>query len=131
MKWTAMLLGMCAALSCVSCSAFRCGGSRTVLVGGGKCVEELVAGGKCRAKLTYDEKGKLIDVNTDPPCERGLATRGLWVTTNEPPLENTGSIRQPLVENTGSITFGTETSTCYGPPIPSPPVCICTRKPCP
>ena len=129
MKVELVVLAMCAALSGVACSALKCGHSPTPpgvggkcgeqLAVGGKCVEELVFGGKCRAKLTYDGDGKLINVDTDPPCFSGEAIRGLSVNG------------EPLVENTGSITFGTGTTRCYGPPIPSPPKCICTKTPCP
>lgn len=129
MKFGLVFLATCAALSCVSCSASRYGHGPTVAVGGrngtsdlvvgGKYVEELVFGGTCRAKLTYDENGHLTSVATEPPCHTGEAVKGLSVNG------------EPLVNNTGSITFGTGTSVCYGPPIPSPPKCICTRKPCP
>jgi len=126
MKFELALLAMCAALLCVSCSGRRCGQRPTVSVAGAeeqvvgaKYVEQLVFGGKCKAKLTYDEDGKLANVDTDPPCYRGEAVRGLSVNG------------EPLMENTGAITFGTATSRCYGPPVPSPPICICTKKPCP
>ena len=77
----------------------------------------LVAGGKCLAKLTYDKSGDLISVETDPPCVVGQG-----------PLVVNG---QALQDNPDSITFGSGTTTCYGPPIPSPPRCVCTRTPCP
>ena len=79
----------------------------------------LVAGGKCIAKLTY-KNGKLSEVDTD--------TQGCFVGEAKSPLMVNG---QPLQDNSDSITFGNGTTTCYGPPIPSPPRCVCTRMPCP
>ncbi len=80
---------------------------------------EVVAGGKCVARLIYDGNGKLVDVTTDPPC-----------VTYSGPVSVNG---QPLQNNSGAngITFGNGTTTCYGPPVPSPARCICTRAPCP
>ena len=77
----------------------------------------LVAGGKCLAKLTYNNSGDLISVETDPPC---IVGRG--------PLLVNG---KELQDNPDSITFGSGTTTCYGPPIPSPARCVCTATPCP
>jgi len=74
-----------------------------------------VAGGRCQAKLTYDNSGNLVSVQTDPPCVVG---RG--------PLLVNG---QELRDSPGSITFGTATTTCY--PWTSPPWCVCTARPCP
>ena len=79
----------------------------------------LVAGGKCIAKLTY-KNGQLSEVDTD--------TQGCFVGEATSPLLING---QPLQDNPDSITFGSGTTTCYGPPIPSPPRCVCTRTPCP
>jgi hypothetical protein len=79
----------------------------------------LVAGGKCIAKLTY-KNGELSEVDTD--------TQGCFVGEAKSPLMVNG---QPLQNNAESITFGTGTTTCYGPPIPSPPRCVCTALPCP
>ena len=79
----------------------------------------LVAGGKCIAKLTY-KNGEITEVNTD--------TQGCFVGEAKSPLMVNG---QPLQNNAESITFGTGTTTCYGPPYPSPPRCICTAQPCP
>lgn len=80
---------------------------------------DVVAGGKCVARLIYDGNGKLVNVTTDPPC-----------VTYSGPVSVNG---QPLQNNTGptGITFGNGTTTCYGPPVPSPARCICTRAPCP
>lgn len=73
---------------------------------------DLVAGGKCVARLTYDQKsGDPIKVETDPPCVTGQ--RPLRINDQE------------LRDISGSITFGSGTSTCY------PWGCVCTRLPCP
>jgi len=84
---------------------------------------ELVAGKQCVAKLTYNDRGQLVDVDTDPPCYTGAGQLFIVV---EP-----GNNREPLQNNPEGITFGTGTTTCYGPPYPSPPRCVCTRRPCP
>src|SRR5438094_10613545 len=80
---------------------------------------ELVAGKKCVAKIIRDGSGPIIDVDTDPPCVKGSGN--LFVVGSQ-------SRREPLLENTGphGITFGNGTTTCYGPPIPNPPRCVCT-----
>ncbi|MGH8512190.1 MAG: hypothetical protein ACREU8_12645 [Gammaproteobacteria bacterium] len=80
-----------------------------------------VAGGQCIAHLFFDASGKLVDVTTDPPCFEGSADGGLFIGPDE------------VHNNTGphGISFGGNTSTCYGPPSPSPPRCVCTKAPCP
>jgi hypothetical protein len=79
----------------------------------------LVAGGKCVAQLTYKD-GEIVSVDTE--------TKGCFVGEAKSPLLVNG---QPLQDNPSSITFGTGTTTCYGPPNPNPPRCVCTRQPCP
>jgi hypothetical protein len=116
MKWGLVLLALCAALSCVSCSAVRCADSQTVRVANGGCV----------VKLTHNDFGQVIDADTEAPCLKAKVD-----DKNELGDKSLEVNHKPLVGNTGSITFGTGTTTCYGPPIPSPPVCICTKKPCP
>jgi hypothetical protein len=91
-----------------------------------------VADGKCIAHLIFDKKGIIIDVTTsnapgyvpsgdETPCTAVSVTGDIIVNGN------------PLKNNTGphGITFGNGTSTCYGPSIPSPAKCICTKSPCP
>ena len=82
----------------------------------------LVAGGKCTAHLFFDANGNLSDVTTDPPC-----------VTNDDPNADVFVNGKPLRNNTSpfGITFGEGTTTCYGPPVPSRPKCICTVAPCP
>lgn len=81
----------------------------------------MVAGGECVAHLFFDASGKLIDVTTDPPCFDGSAEGGLFIGEEE------------VRNNTGphGVSFGDNTTTCYGPPSPSPPRCVCTKAPCP
>jgi len=93
-----------------------------------------VAGGKCTAHLVFDKKGNVIDVTTDPPCVSG--SPGHLDSNGQPssfPTENITIGGVPLKNNTGphGITFGTGTTTCYGPGIPSPARCFCTASPCP
>ena len=80
-----------------------------------------VAGGKCIAHLIFDASGKLADVTTEPPC---ITYSGpVTVTPDGKPLQNNTS--------PNGITFGNGTTTCYGPPVPSPARCVCTKAPCP
>jgi len=79
---------------------------------------ELVAGGKCVAKLTFSN-GVITKVeNETKSCYYGQDKKGL-VLNNKPVLY------------VDSVTFGSGTTTCYGPPNPSPAMCICTEQPCP
>jgi hypothetical protein len=83
-----------------------------------------VAGGKCTVTLVFDAGGNVVDVTNPQPsatCVVGSPTGDLFV--NGAPLKN----------NSGphGITFGTGTTTCYGPPRPSIPKCVCTATPCP
>lgn len=82
-----------------------------------------VAGGKCVATLTFDTSGNVVDVTTSTPgCFVGSPSGGELTVGG-----------QPLKNNSGphGITFGTGTTTCYGPPRPSTPKCVCTATPCP
>lgn len=82
-----------------------------------------VAGGKCVAHLEFDDQGKLIEVTTTTPgCFTGSPPNGKLFVGNEEIRNNTGP---------HGITFGNNTTTCYGPSIPSPARCICTKSPCP
>jgi hypothetical protein len=97
--------------------------------------EVILAGGKCKATLALDSLGNVADIlstesfplsagndcqiGSPPPDEQGR--RELKV--NGTPLQNNVSAH--------GITFGTGTTTCYGPPRPSVPKCVCTAQPCP
>jgi len=118
MKSGLVLLAMCVALS-----GFCCSPPRSEMAGG-KCKPGHTPGGRCAYKPKCDASGGLIDVDTDPPCFKGKAEGASALRVNG----------EPLIEKESQIdwiTFGTGTSTCYGPPIPSPPICICTKAPCP
>jgi hypothetical protein len=83
----------------------------------------MVAGGQCVADLHYDASGILVDVTTDTSgCFAGQPTGGVLIVNGEELRNNAGP---------HGITFGNGTTTCYGPPVPSIPKCICTRLPCP
>jgi hypothetical protein len=75
--------------------------------------DQLVAGGKCVAHLTYDAAGNVTQVETDSPC---TVTIGDVFINGEKLQDN----RSP-----NGITHGTNTCTTYGPPIPSPARSIC------
>jgi len=90
----------------------------------------LVAGGKCIAHLSFDADGNISDITAQPAdpndkiseCAVGSPETGVLMIGDKPLRNNTSP---------HGITFGDGTTTCYGPPIPSIPKCICTRKPCP
>ena len=91
-----------------------------------------VAGGKCSAHLIFDKKGNVIDVTVDPSTPTCVVGSPGDPTSQFPTTDIViGGV--PLKNNTGphGITFGTGTTTCYGPGIPSPARCICTALPCP
>jgi hypothetical protein len=86
---------------------------------------ERVAGGQCVVVLRFDPSDQrkfLVEIDKqqseNSSCMVEDAPGKLFV--NGEPLQHAES-----------ITFGTGTTTCYGPPIPSPPRCVCTRRPCP
>jgi len=87
----------------------------------------VLAGGKCTGTLVFDAGGNVINIINPTPvppntiCNVGSPTGDLMV--NDAPLKN----------NSGphGITFGTGTTTCYGPPRPSVPLCVCTTVICP
>jgi hypothetical protein len=82
----------------------------------------LAAGGKCVVDFSYDETGKISNITTPTSgCHVGLGPVFLG-NTNEELKNNT---------NPHGITFGNNTTTCYGPPSPSPARCVCTATPCP
>jgi hypothetical protein len=78
---------------------------------------ETVNGGQCKAILFF-KNSQLFEVKTQPPCVAAKAND----------LKVNG---QPVLFLPGSITFGKGTTTCYGPPIPTPAYCVCTAQPCP
>ncbi len=97
---------------------------------------ELVADGKCVALLKYDpvDDSKFkVDLDTGNSLNDKNCTAGNAADPANPadPATKLSVNGKPLTYNSGSITFGDGTTTCYGPPIPSPPRCVCTAKPCP
>src|SRR4030095_1627827 len=104
-----------------------------------------VADGKCIAHLVFDKKGNVQDVTVDnapgytaTECLVGSPGVGSKDKNNVPfPSQFAGPNiiigGEPLQNNNGphGITFGTGTTTCYGPSIPSPAKCVCTKSPCP
>lgn len=78
----------------------------------------LAAGGKCLVDLIYDAHGNLAEITP--------ITSGCEVTIGDPTVNG-----EPLRNNTNrhGITFGNNTTTCYGPPVPSPARCVTCRCP--
>ena len=85
----------------------------------------LVAGGKCLVDLVFDGNGNVVDVQNvaGSSCIRYEGPVTVTIGNNTGPLKNNTSPH--------GLTFGNGTTTCYGPPIPSTPRCICTQAPCP
>ncbi|MDP1756766.1 MAG: hypothetical protein Q8L38_04865, partial [Pseudohongiella sp.] len=82
----------------------------------------VVAGGKCEINKTFDASGNLTDI-TLPSGSTCILARPESVLLNGLPLRNNTS--------RNGITFGNGTTTCYGPPTPKTPWCVCTAAPCP
>ncbi|HEY7674727.1 MAG TPA: hypothetical protein VH867_05820 [Burkholderiales bacterium] len=94
--------------------------------------EVILAGGKCKATLVLDAGGNVADIVNpmaippyEGPCivDSPTAETNFQISVNGSPLQNNSGIH--------GITFGTGTTTCYGPPRPSIPKCVCTATPCP
>lgn len=86
----------------------------------------VVAGGKCKVTKIFDANGNLADIT--------LGEGSTCVLARPDPILNPLMLGdQPLQNNTSrdGITFGNGTTTCYGPPTPKTPLCICTKAPCP
>jgi hypothetical protein len=89
----------------------------------------VAAGGKCSVQLNYNSKGQLISLSNPVSTNPSDTSIQCQVANPNSVLVNGA----PLRNNTGrsGITFGNGTSTCYGPPVPSTPWCVCTTAPCP
>ena len=89
----------------------------------------LAAGGKCSVQLNYDGNGKLISLSNPVSTNPSDTSIQCQVANPNSVLVNDETLRN----NTGrsGITFGNGTTTCYGPPVPSKPWCVCTQAPCP
>jgi len=84
----------------------------------------IVAGGKCPVTKIFDVNGNLVDIalNDDASTDCYIG-RPPEVRINDQILRNNTS--------KDGITFGDNTTTCYGPPMPKTPLCVCTKTPCP
>ncbi len=81
MKPKLVLLTICAAaMLCFSCGST----SRT----------ERVAGTNCVVRVATDGHGKIIDVDTDPPCHKGRASAGIFVVV---PPQNARDVMAPPI----------------------------------
>jgi hypothetical protein len=94
----------------------------------------VVLDGRCIATLKYNANGSIEDitaVSVDPSdtnsCgvaeKENLTVRGIKL------LDNSGSIT--LEVEAHGVRGSAGKMICYGPPVPSPPRCVCTAKPCP
>jgi hypothetical protein len=86
----------------------------------------LVSGGRCSVTKFFQDN-LLVDVQVDNTATN--AANGCIRGTPDKVLVGTEELRNNIGEH--GITFGSGTSTCYGPPTPRKPICVCTRSPCP
>lgn len=84
----------------------------------------VAAGGKCEITKHYDGNGRLVNITLPPDstCVVGQPEGGQLMLNGVPLQNNAGP---------HGITFGNGTTTCYGPPTPKTPYCVCTAAPCP
>jgi hypothetical protein len=113
MKPKVFLLTICATILCCSCA-----------IPEAKNEPQITAAGlpRCVANVIRDSSGKVTDVVPASGCHSGNGPLFVVGPSNR---------REPLRVNSEYITFGDGTTTCYGPPIPNPPRCVCTAQPCP
>ena len=146
MRYKLPLLLVCAAALCASCiflPSFLVSGRRPI------ASEEkfTVLDGKCIVTMKYNPNGTLreltaasADPNDTTSC--GKAEKNDLTVGGMPVLDNVGGITlgveggQPrAASSTGAASARAAAASgkmiCYGPPIPSPPVCVCTSNPCP
>jgi len=87
---------------------------------------------RCIINITRDAFDNILDIAVDPSSPNPNCQ-----TSNDPGnLDNQGKRKTPLVNGeplsfNEVITYGTSTTTCYGPRNPTPAWCICTKTPCP
>jgi hypothetical protein len=86
----------------------------------------LVAGGKCSVTKFF-QNNLLVNVVVDYTATN--VANGCIRGTPEKVFVGTEELRNNIGEH--GISFGPGTSTCYGPPVPRKPICVCTRSPCP
>jgi len=81
----------------------------------------LAAGGKCKVKKIFNVLGNMISLQLTPDSDP------ICVVANPDYILVQGETVRDNVE----MTIGDNTTTCYGPPVPSKPWCVCTKSPCP
>lgn len=116
MKLKLILLAVFAAILCNSCGVT----SPTERAGAGLLARP------CVASVVHDGTGNVTDVVPAAGCVRSDEPR-----RNPSFVIGHGNVREPIKEVGSYIVFGDGTTTCYGPPIPSPARCVCTATPCP
>jgi len=142
MKTKLLLLILCTAMSSVSCfflPSFLISNRRNI-----RAEEKLlVLDGKCVAVLKYSANGDIKEVaaeKADPndqsvSCEV-VNKENLFSAYGMPVVDNSGglTLENPHVSAAGAAGASAATASgkmiCYGPPIPTPPRCICTMSPC-
>jgi hypothetical protein len=123
--------------SSTTCVAFDANNQPTGIAGPGnigdpfqplsKTANVVAAGGKCSVQLNYDSNGKLVSLSNPVSTNPSDTSIQCQVANPNSVLVNNELLRN----NKESITFGNGTTTCYGPPVPSTPWCVCTKSPCP
>jgi hypothetical protein len=146
MKARLLLLTLCTAMSSVSCfsvPSFLISNRRTV-----PSEEKLfVLDGKCIVTLKYNANGTIREVtavSADPndtnscgTTDKDLQPYGIvdnagGITFSfENPQASAGRAAVASAASSGSVAPAGGRMICYGPPIPSPPRCVCTMNPCP
>jgi hypothetical protein len=115
--------------------SFRDTTKRTQQIRSGE--EFKVLQGECVVTITYNDDGTMKDFKVANPD--GDTKKCSADNVASPPLppgltlkENSGSLT--FVHGTGPHTQAADSSSgkmiCYGPPIPSPPKCVCVSGPC-
>ena len=141
MKLTLTIFLVCAAAWSFACSPTVTEESArpstgTILAGHGphgpKKQKETVLDDQCDVEFQYNASNDLVDIKATP---RSAGTRCTVSSAGTTPT--IGNLQ--ILDSSGSVTFGpagphaavTGKMICYGPPIPSPPRCVCTGTTCP
>lgn len=118
MKLKVFLLSICATILCCSCATPEA--KRATAVPPPRLPT-------CVAAVIRDSNGKVTDVVPAAGCHRGGGPDSNVALFIVGPQNR----REPVREINEYVTFGNGTTTCYGPPVPNPPRCVCTELPCP
>lgn len=96
----------------------------------GECISEI--------EYFYEKDGKLKDVKIKSKHVKGLTGNCQDVKLEKDKIKYNGWV---VTDNPGWLTFAPDPSEpgprnhgpmkCYGPPVPSPPRCVCLHSPCP